>query len=234
MARLRLIVLACVSALLAGAGMALADVTVSKSNNAQAVIGPELSQLLGLERMALGSVGPEQLGRLQSRPRGLFSRTPRQEERIFTREYIDSLPPVKGDKQWRCLTEALYFEARGESVKGQFAVAEVILNRVDSAAFPDTVCGVVKQGTGAGLWRCQFTYNCDGRSERIRDRAAWERVGKVADIILKGGVARNLTNGATYYHTTAVSPRWARSFELTAVIGVHLFYRKPVRAAANN
>ncbi len=234
MAQLRLIVLACVWAIVGSAGMALADVTLSRSNNALAVVGPQISQLLGRERVVLGSLGSERLNRLQERPRGVFSRRPRQSELVFTRKYIDSLPPVKGDKEWRCLAEALYFEARGESVKGQFAVAEVILNRVDSAAFPDTVCGVVKQGTGRGLWRCQFTYNCDGRSERIRDRAAWERVGKVADIILRGGVARNLTNGATYYHTTAVRPRWAQSFELTAVIGVHLFYREPVRSASND
>ncbi|MGB0426409.1 MAG: cell wall hydrolase, partial [Paracoccaceae bacterium] len=67
---------------------------------------------------------------------------------IYSKAYLRSLPVAKGGKEWACLTEALYFEARGETVKGQFAVAEVILNRVSSPSFPDTICGVINQGTG--------------------------------------------------------------------------------------
>ena len=75
----------------------------------------------------------------------------------YSREWLKRQKFAHGGDLWQCLTEALYFEARGESVKGQFAVAEVILNRVDSAAFPNTVCGVIHQGTGR-KYGCQFTY----------------------------------------------------------------------------
>ncbi len=140
----------------------------------------------------------------------------------YSRAFVAGLPEAEGDAQWRCLSEALYFEARGESAKGVFAVAEVILNRVDSARFPATVCGVVRQGTGR-RHECQFSYYCDGRPETISERAAWARVGKIARLMIDGG-ARDLTGGATFYHTRAVSPYWSRAFDRTAAIGAHLFY----------
>ncbi len=149
----------------------------------------------------------------------------------FTREWIDARPRAEGGPEWECLTQALYFEARGESVKGQFAVAEVIRNRVKSSRFPDTYCGVIRQGTGR-KYQCQFTFLCDGRKEVITEPAAWERVGKVARAVLDG-VELDLTGGATYYHTTAVRPRWARKFTKTAQIGVHVFYRPKLRTASN-
>ena len=139
--------------------------------------------------------------------------------------WIDALPEAGGGDAWRCLTEAIYFEARGEPVRGQVAVAEVILNRVDAATYPDTVCGVVNQGTGE-LYRCQFTYTCDGAAETIHEPRAWARAGKIARRMLDGA-PRALTGGATHYHTTAVNPRWAARFPLTATIGVHRFYRGP-------
>ncbi len=104
-----------------------------------------------------------------------------------------------------------------------FAVAEVILNRADSARFPETVCGVVRQGTGE-LFRCQFTYHCDGRAETIGEPAAYHRVGKVARLMLDGA-PRALTDGALFYHTTGVNPYWASHFDLAATIGDHRFYR---------
>lgn len=131
--------------------------------------------------------------------------------------------------EWECLAEALYFEARGETLTGQVAVAEVILNRVDSGQFPDTVCGVVNQSSGRG---CQFSYTCDGRADTIRDREAYEIVGKVAWLMLQGR-PRTLTGRATFYHTDNVRPRWARQFVRTAVIGDHIFYRSPLRVSSN-
>ena len=132
-------------------------------------------------------------------------------------------PYIEGGPEWRCLAEALYFEARGETIKGQFAVAEVILNRVESTSFPNTACKVINQGTGK-RYQCQFTYTCDGHAETINEPLAWEMVGKVARLAM-AGAAGNLTDGAKYYHTTAVRPRWARVFTHTATIGVHKFYR---------
>lgn len=120
-----------------------------------------------------------------------------------------------------CLAEAIYFEARGESVQGQKAVAEVILNRRDSGQFPSSVCGVVKQGNKNG---CQFSYNCGGNSRAIRDKASFLRVKRVAEAAL-GGAPRNLTGGATYFHTPAVRPSWSRKFTRTTRIGSHIFYR---------
>ncbi|MGV6805922.1 MAG: cell wall hydrolase [Ruegeria sp.] len=149
----------------------------------------------------------------------------------YTKAWLDQLPKASGGDDWKCLSEALYFEARGESVRGQFAVAEVILNRVKSSRFPNTICGVVHQGTGK-KYQCQFTYTCDGRKEVIHEKRAYERVAKVAQVTMDG-VAKSLTAGATHYHTKAVRPSWARVYKETARIGVHIFYRHNYRTASN-
>ncbi|MEM7521235.1 MAG: cell wall hydrolase [Pseudomonadota bacterium] len=149
----------------------------------------------------------------------------------FSRRWIDIQPKASGSAQWRCLAEALYFEARGETVKGQFAVAEVIMNRVKSGRFPSTPCAVINQGTGK-KYQCQFTYTCDGYAEVIAEPRAFARVGKVARYVLDGRVPE-LTNGATHYHTTAVRPRWSKVYTRTAKIGVHVFYRHTWRTASN-
>lgn len=137
-----------------------------------------------------------------------------------------------GDAEWRCMAEALYHEARGEPLEGQIAVAEVILNRRDSGRYPDSVCGVVQQGTG-GRHECQFSYYCDGLSDAIRDEEAWDQVGRVARAMLDDA-PRELTDGAQFYHTYAVDPYWAAEFHETAEIGAHIFYREDeVRMASN-
>ncbi len=149
----------------------------------------------------------------------------------FSKRWVDAQPEAVGGDELACLAEALYFEARGETVKGQFAVAEVILNRVKSERFPSSACGVINQGTGK-KYQCQFTYTCDGYEEVIREPRAFERVSKVARLALDGVVPK-LTEGATHYHTTAVSPRWARVYTKTAAIGDHIFYRHTWRTASN-
>lgn len=150
----------------------------------------------------------------------------------YSQDRLDALPGAKGGKQWQCLTEALYFEARGETVKGQFAVAEVIMNRAESSDFPASVCGVVKQGAGGRKNRCQFSYACDGLPETMSEAEAVERAGKIARIIVDGG-PRPLTKGATYYHAKWVSPRWSRKFARTATIGVHHFYKPGIEISQN-
>ena len=140
----------------------------------------------------------------------------------FTVEVLDSMPAASGDRTWQCLTEALYFEARSETLEGQFAVGEVILNRVDSGKFPNSVCGVVTQGAHR-LNACQFSYNCDGKAEHFAEARAYARSGKLAKLLLDGR-ARVLMGGATYYHASSVNPRWSRSFTKTAQIGRHIFY----------
>jgi spore germination cell wall hydrolase CwlJ-like protein len=149
----------------------------------------------------------------------------------FSKAWLDAQPRANGSSEWRCLAEALYFEARGETVKGQFAVAEVIKNRVKSGRFPGSFCGVIHQGTGK-KYQCQFTYTCDGNKEVIAEPKAFARVAKVAKYTIDGKVPA-LTNGATHYHTTAVRPRWSKVYTRTAQIGVHLFYRHTWRSASN-
>ena len=147
----------------------------------------------------------------------------RRVENIVDQSYIDKLPSYRGGKEWKCLADALYFEARGESVIGQFAVAEVIVNRANSSKFPDTVCGVVNQGTNKNRYKCQFTYMCDGLLESIDDKASYARAGKIANMIL-WDVKINLTNGALYYHAKSVNPSWAKKLVRTGIIGDHKFY----------
>jgi spore germination cell wall hydrolase CwlJ-like protein len=140
----------------------------------------------------------------------------------LTEEWLMARPAPAGDAEWQCLTEALYFEARGESLEGQIAVAEVILNRVDSPLYPRTVCGVVKQRGGGG---CQFSYVCTGK-KKMRERAAADLSGRIARAMLDGA-PRVLTEGATHFHTKGVKPSWSKRFSRTASIGAHLFYRQP-------
>jgi hypothetical protein len=139
---------------------------------------------------------------------------------------VDRIEVKERSQDWSCLAQALYFEARGEDVQGQLAVAEVILNRVDSERYPDSVCDVVQQG--ADSRGCQFSYMCDGRKEHIANRAAYERVGKLAWLML-AGKPRTLTDEALYFHATSVSPSWSRIYVRTAKIGRHVFYRPKVR-----
>lgn len=175
-----------------------------------------ISKLLGTERAALAGVGNIRIARLASVG-------PVEPQKLHSEAWIRAQPVAKGGAQWQCLTEALYFEARGETAAGLFAVAEVILNRVESARYPDDVCSVINQGTGK-RYACQFTYTCDGRPEHINDSDAYVRVGKVARAMLDGA-PRTLTDGALFYHTHAVAPSWSRVFDRTASIGVHHFYR---------
>lgn len=121
-----------------------------------------------------------------------------------------------------CLAEALYFEARGETEQGIRAVAEVIINRVKSRRFPNSVCAVISQGAHRRN-ACQFSYKCDDNPEVFSEKQAYARARRIAAEAL--AAPTNLTGGATYYHTTAVSPNWSRLFRRTAHIGAHYFYR---------
>jgi hypothetical protein len=128
-------------------------------------------------------------------------------------------------RQHNCLAQAIYYEARGETQQGQVAVAEVVMNRVRSRAYPNSICGVVYQGSHLSTG-CQFTFTCDGSlGHRPRGRG-WERAQRIATAVMLG-YTRPLTNHATHYHTTAVNPVWSAGLVETTQIGVHKFYRFP-------
>lgn len=198
---------------------------------ADEVTASRLSAVLGQERQALSAVPEERLRLLTTLPADDDNSDLIQSGLIYDRGFLAAQPAPQGGPQWECLAEALYFEARGETVRGMFAVGEVILNRVDSNNYPDTLCSVINQGTGR-KYACQFTYTCDGKAEVISEPRAWERVGKVARVLLDGA-PRALTGGATHYHTKAVNPSWAQRYPRTATIDSHHFYRQPVRTASN-
>ena len=130
-----------------------------------------------------------------------------------------------------CLTQAVYYEARGETPSGMQAVAQVVLNRVRHRAFPKTICGVVFQG--ASLGGCQFSFACDGSVDRMTDPVAWRRSQDIAARALDGRVMAAVGN-ATYFHTTAVTPDWSRYLVRIGQVGGHLFYRFAGRNGASS
>lgn len=132
---------------------------------------------------------------------------------------------VFSEQEQRCLAAAVYFEARGESVKGQAAVAQVVLNRVRNPAYPKSICGVVYQNM---KWRnrCQFSFACDGRADRVSDQTAWANAEELARRSVEEQKATFIAEvgSATHYHATYVRPRWAGRMTETDKIGRHIFY----------
>lgn len=132
--------------------------------------------------------------------------------------------PLDRARALQCMTNAIYYEAANEPDDGQRAVAQVILNRVRHPAWPNSVCGVIYQGTERTDLRCQFTFSCDGSMSRRADPAKWERARRVAMRALSGDVYAPVGT-ATFYHTLAVRPPWAPSLDPVAVVGAHIFYK---------
>lgn len=143
------------------------------------------------------------------------------------------------DRETGCLATALYFEARGESREGQTAVAQVILNRQKSKAYPDTICEVVWQNSHKTN-RCQFSFTCDEQTDRVRDPEAWHQVKLLAlsqtcerkcnSMENSGRPVESLDKGtqrATHYHADYVSPAWGPKLERMTQIGRHIFYVSP-------
>jgi spore germination cell wall hydrolase CwlJ-like protein len=127
-------------------------------------------------------------------------------------------------KQEKCLANAIYFEARGEPVRGQIAVAQVVLNRAFSGKYPTTVCGVVYQDSYR-RHSCQFSFACDGIPDRVREPDAMERAKKIANEMLDGKLWLPEVGKATHYHAYWVRPSWVREMTKLYKLGVHTFYR---------
>ena len=134
---------------------------------------------------------------------------------------LDEKSRAKAEK---CLAEAVYFEARGEPVLGQVAVAQVILNRVFSGKYPSTVCGVVFQNSHRHL-ACQFTFACDGIRDVVREPDMWERAKKIDAEMLDGKLWLPEIGKATHYHARYVHPGWVSEMKKMHKLGVHIFYR---------
>ena len=128
------------------------------------------------------------------------------------------------DRERRCLSTAIYFEARGEPKRGQVAVAQVILNRVRSPLFPETICGVVFQGQMRK--GCQFSFACDGHTDNPRNDEQWATAQDIAKQITAGELWLPEVGYSTFYHANYVSPRWAGSMSKIDKIGRHIFYKK--------
>lgn len=142
-----------------------------------------------------------------------------------------------------CLAQNIYHEARNDMLAGQFAVADVVLNRVDDKRFPNTICGVVKEGPVYESWetrktedpndaiyypvkhKCQFSWYCDGQDDNTNEELAWRQANTIAYMILGNLTFRGITEGSTHYHATYVNPRWAKTKYPIGRIGKHKFYR---------
>ena len=132
--------------------------------------------------------------------------------------------------QVQCMALNVYYEARGSNLADKAAVADVVLNRVNDSRYPDTVCGVVKQGHKhengeMKRHKCQFSWYCDGKHDRPQDEDRWAEAQMIAWNIVEESRFRGITEGATHYHATYVEPQWAETLQLVGRIGAHIFYR---------
>ena len=132
------------------------------------------------------------------------------------------------NKEELCLVQAIYFEARGESFIGQLAVGSVILQRLESKSFPNTICGVVQSGK---YWKgnpvknkCAFSYWCDGKTEKMYNYNAYDEAVSVVNLVLSGA-SISLLNKATHYYAFYAQPNLSIKIKKIIRIGKHIFYR---------
>ena len=141
-----------------------------------------------------------------------------------------SMPATFASERF-CLAEAIYFEARGELAPGQMAVGQVIINRANNPAYPRKICDVVNQNANRAN-RCQFSFRCDGKADRITEWLPWQQILRRSALLLLCGndcLSPDLPKGllalSTHYHATSVSPSWSRKLKRTGQIGRHIFYQ---------
>jgi len=169
------------------------------------------------------------------------------EASTFQDPQIQELYTQENRPELYCLAQNVYFEAKSEPLAGQYAVADVVLNRVQDTRYPNTICEVVREGPIKESWktrqhadlpdderiyhpiknRCQFSWYCDGKADTTRDSDAWRQAQIIAYKIVYDQKMRGITEGATHYHADYVSPSWAKSIQLVGSISTHIFYRWP-------
>ena len=136
-----------------------------------------------------------------------------------------------------CLAQNVYFEARNQPLAGQMAVISVTVNRVNDSRYPNTICQVVYQGPHRPSWkdntvmipvkhRCQFSWYCDGKSDRVHDMTTFDSIFTLTMGVVDGSYKiADITEGATHYHADSVHPYWADSLNETVIINNHIFYK---------
>ena len=131
------------------------------------------------------------------------------------------------EEELECMIQNIYFEASTQDEYGKIGVAQATLNRVDSPDFPNTICGVVHQGPRAGNnpRLCQFSWHCDGKSDRIRNHRVYKESRRIALLVFYRS-KEDFTQGATHYHAVYVQPWWIKGLTRTIQLGDHIFYRK--------
>jgi spore germination cell wall hydrolase CwlJ-like protein len=139
-------------------------------------------------------------------------------------DYASLVDPGSMDRERRCLAEAVYFESRSEPEAGQAAVAQVVLNRVQSGLYPTSICGVVYQNRHH-YKACQFSFACEGKSLRVTEPESWASAVRIANEVMDGRTYLTEVGRSTHYHATYVKPRWARALTRMDMIGRHIFYR---------
>lgn len=162
---------------------------------------------------------------------GIIKRAPAKGRFVAPRQrgdhaWVKNVLPKKvfSKKEQRCLAIGIYFEARGEPVKGQAAVAQVILNRVKNPTYPNSICGVVYQNDHMRN-RCQFSFTCDGIPDRINSKKHWNTAVAVSSSVTAGKIWLKSIGSSTHYHADYVSPRWGPTMIRLTKIGRHIFYR---------
>ena len=159
------------------------------------------------------------------------SKAPPAPSKIITKVEVQAVDPDGKkplDDAITCLARTIYWEAKSEGVAGMEAIANVVMNRLGHEGFPDTICGVVRQGHERGA--CQFSWWCDGRSDNAKESDSYVTAKEVARKALNRQLP-DRTGGALYFHHRKVTPQWSAKYIRTASVGEHLFY-KPRRSAA--
>jgi len=137
---------------------------------------------------------------------------------------VDRNGKAVSEKELWCMATAIYFEARGESYRGQVAVGQVVMNRVAHKIYPKTICNVVFQNQHMRN-ACQFSFACDGIPETVTEPKAWAQAEEIAKGVINGTLYLTEVGAATHYHATYVYPHWAPRLKKTAKIGHHIFYK---------
>ena len=181
-----------------------------------------------------GSAGEDARARLSLTMADFMAETPFSQANLAGRAAALGPSTAEVEEELNCLALNIYHEARNEPDEGQFAVAHVVLNRISDPRFPESVCKVIRQGGERVRHRCQFSWWCDGRSDRPRNLRKWRNIKAMAEAVYWGR-SMDTTGGALWYHADYVSPYWGRIFKRSRQIGRHIFYvdqDKPTQVAS--